>query len=629
MRRWSSVAIALAMTCASLVYGGGCGKKKTAAKTAGDAGAASAVGGPAAPAPHPDVSSALWAFAPADAKFGFVVGDGVGEKARLTVKAIVDDIGTRSFAAPVQAALAQARKELEFDPLDPAGWKSIGIDINKGFATFMAPPNPKSKEPEHPIMVLPVVDREAFRKKTKGKTETIDGKEVDRIEDDLVCMPVADRYVCAKNVADIATASGKHDSPIASAALAVPAEARGDLELYADLAGIPEAQDELAQLAPFGKLDAVGFGARLEPDGFSMRGWSKGAVDGPIGKGLIAATPRADFTGKTGNAASVMRMRIDPKLFLEQAPKSIPLGGVDLRTDLVDQLTGDLQVVTAGKGLIAGTIVLGIEDAAKVTGALKSVCAVAKAAIGQKDNPVTKLDIGDAGCKGELDFARLEKNLKLVLPMDLKVEGKLLVITVGDVDPARLAGNAADDAVTAETRAMLAAPATFVAWSRAFDTDYDALPSMFTAEMKKDPNAGVMMDVGNWMASSVYELGLATVVQADGSSIVLRLTTFAGDPPEARTAYQAALSKRTGGDRAGYQAALADIAKKWPTSRIGKRARLEAEGTPVLGPASALAGAGMAAYLAKARMLSEPAPPAAPAKGKPGFGKKPKPANEP
>jgi hypothetical protein len=291
-----------------------------------------------------------------------------------------------------------------------------------------------------------------------------------------------------------------------------------------------------------------------------------------------------------------------------------------------------MQFVSAGKGLIAGTVSLGIEDGAKVTGALKAVCAVGKAAIGQKDNPVSKMDIGDSGCKGELSFAMLEKELgfKLpVLPFDLKVEGKVLLLSVGEVDPARLAGNAADDTGSAETRAMLSGPASMVAWSRAIDIDIDALPAKLVKEAKQQDEVAMLLDAMTWLATSVYEIGFSMSVEPDSATAVLRVTTFAGDPADARSGYAAALDKRRSGDRAGYSAALGDLAKKFAGTRIGRRAKLESEGSPVLGPGSGLVAGGAAAWVFARKVRdfepvltapAEPAPPEHSSGDKPGFG---------
>jgi hypothetical protein len=283
-------------------------------------------------------------------------------------------------------------------------------------------------------------------------------------------------------------------------------------------------------------------------------------------------------------------------LFAEVPPK-LPVGGVDMRADLVDQLTGELQMISAGKGLAAGVVALGIADATRVQGALSALCAYGKTAIGQKGVPIKKLDIGEKGCKGEIDLADAVPNMTLpVFPFDLKVEGKQILLSIGDVDPARLGGNAADDAGSFETHAMLAGPATFVSWSRGLDQDVDALPDTMQAQMKKNEPL-VLMDAVAWLATAVYELGTVVTIDAAGAQMVVRVTTFAGDPPEARAAYVEAIKKRHDLDRAGYQTALVELAKKFPASKAGKRAKLESEGTPLLGPGAAFLGAGAAYFI--------------------------------
>jgi hypothetical protein len=608
MKRW----ILAALVAAAVAQASACGgKKKDAAKdgtgktaASTDTGKPALPPGPPPPAPHADVTSALWAFAPADAIFGVVLGDGVPAKLRASARAILDDVGERPFGKHLHAALEMGRQELGFDPLDAAGWKSMGIDDAKGAAVFIslgALPRKTAKEKEdnaHTLMILPVVDRVAFRTKVKAKTETVDGKEYDRLADDLLCAPVGERYFCAKNAADLARAGTPHDGKLAAAVKAMPAESRGDFELYGDLAGIPDAADELARLAPFGKIEAAGITMRLEPDGLLLRGWSKGAPDGPIGQALRSQPPRADFAGKSGASATLVRLSMaNPKILFAEVDEHMPVGGVDLRTDLVDQLTGELQLLSAGKGLVAGVIMVGIADAAKVTGAIKSVCAVGKTSIGRPRMPIKSLDLNDAGCKGTLDFADVVPGLTLpVLPFDLKVDGKQIVATIGDVDPARLAGNAADDAGSFETHAMLAGPSTFVSWSRSLDLDYDGMPPEVLAQMKKNEPL-VLMDATSWFSTAVYEIGTVGTVDATGATLVVRVTTFAGDPPEARAAYIEAIKKRHDLDRTGYTAALVELARKYPATKAGKRAKLESEGTPLLGPGSALLGAGAAAFI--------------------------------
>jgi hypothetical protein len=601
MQKWIAAALVVVAATAS-----SCGKKKDST-VASDAGKPAATGsttpGAAAAGARADVTSALWAYAPANASFGLVLGDGVGNRVRLSAKAMFEEVGARPIGAIVTGKLAELRKDIGFDPLDEAGWKSVGLDPSKGFAIFVDLSQATGKDKERPVMVLPVVDRAAFRVLAKAKVETVDGKEVDTLDGGVRCLPVADRYFCAKELADIDAATKPHDSKLAAAVKALPADARGDLELYADVTTMPDFAAQTQKMAMFGKIETTGLALRVENDGFLLRGWTKGAVDGPVGTALRAGAPRADFASQTGGAATVMRFTMDPKFLFQAVPAQLPLGGVDLRTDLVDQLTGEFQFVSAGKGLIAGTILAGVEDTAKVTGALKSVCAIGKASIGQKQSPITRLDLDDKGCKGEISLAQFEKQMAMTvppIPFSLAVEGKLLVLRVGDVDPARAAGNAADDAGSGETRALLATPATFMAWSRSTDLDLDAVPSRLVTELKKQEATALLFDAISYLGLTVYESGLGVTVSGDGASLLLRVTTFGGDPAEARAAYLAALDKRKAGDRAGYLAALGEVAKKFPATKFGKRARLEAEGTPVMGPGAAILAGALATFAARA-----------------------------
>jgi hypothetical protein len=596
MMRWLVVALALGAAL-------GCGKKKQAApgepgqQPATGAGA-TAPGGGAAPGPAPwtDTTTALWAFAPPDAAFGLVIGDGVGEAARVATKTQIDAVATSAWAEQMMKALAEAREELGFDPMDPAGWAKIGIDLKKGVALFVTP---GAGDEERPLAILPVVDRAAFRKKAEGKVETIDGKEIDRIDEDMVCMPKAERYLCAKTVADIEAAAKAHESKLAEKVKALPKDGRGDVEIYADLERIPDAKEALAELGPVGSIAAAGGAARMLPDGIVVRGWAKGAMTGDVGRALQATAPRPEFDLR-GGAVSLMRMVIPPKLtFLRELDDAMPASNVDLRKDLFEQLTGEIAAVTAGKGLAAGALLLGLEDGERVKTALKNLCGMAAAFVAKPGSPVAKLDVTERGCKAELAFGPLEADLGALpnLPLEIGVDGKVLALWVGEVDLGKLKASGPSEAGSWETQQMLGAPASFLMWTRGLDVDVTLLPPKLQEMVIASKEGRMLIDGWTHAAATIYEIGAALAVNPDGASMVFRVTTFAGDPAEAIAAYRAALDKRRGGDGEGARAALAEVAKKWPESKSGKRAALATRGeAPLMGPAGGLVGAGVAAF---------------------------------
>jgi hypothetical protein len=298
----------------------------------------------------------------------------------------------------------------------------------------------------------------------------------------------------------------------------------------------------------------------------------------------------------------------------------MPAGPLDARKDGLEQLTGEFSMVTAGTGLAAGAILIGVKDGPKMTASVKNVCGLGMAFAGKPDSPVAKLDVHDTGCKGEISLAMLEKEVGFTVPnfpFELKVDGNVLIVRIGQLDLTKLAAAPGDDAGSWETSQMLGGPATFVAWSRGLDFDVGQLPPKLQEMMGRMPEAQQAMDFWSWVAATVYETGFALSVNEDGATAVLRVTTFSGDPDEATAAYKAAREKRKAGDRAGYSAAMAEIAKKWPGSKTGKRAAIA--DAPLVGPGGALVVGGMVSFLFLARKVEEAAPPRG-AAVEPGFG---------
>jgi hypothetical protein len=547
-----------------------------------------------APTPHVDTTSRLWAYAPADAAVGFVLGDGVGERLRDVGKSVFEQLASRPMGAEMVKAMAEARKELGFDPFDAAGWKTIGVDISKGAAMFVSPRD--GAEPV-PLLILPIVDRAAFRAKTKGKVETIDGREVDRHDDDMICLP-GEVYACGKTLADIDAGVKPHDSKLAGTIKALPARRRGDFEAWGDLTAFPEIKDDMAEMAMFGRVDNAGMVVRMEPDGMNMNLWAGGDFNGPIGKAVRSEKPSAEIAGLTGKSATVTRFKVPMALLLTQAPPSLPLAGVDARKDLLDQLSGEVLVTTTGKGLLAGGIVFGVLDAGKVGPVVKAACEELKKLAPASGGILANLTVNDAGCVGELSFDGVAKLYLPSLPFALALEGKTLALWLGGTDHKLAAGDASKDAMSVEARDMLAGPTTAVFWTRSYDFDFEGVLELVPADKRAEvrKQLGPALDGITWVASSLAEVAMAVTIGETDSEVAYRLVTFAADPAEAQTMWKTAHEKRQGGDRAAWTAGITELAKKYPDSRAGKRAQLELDGSPLLGPFMGLAVGGGAAY---------------------------------
>jgi hypothetical protein len=587
------IALAMAATVAL-----GCENKKTGASGDGGAAAVTAAGGDAGAKPAATVEPAkpkfadttpLWALAPADASLGVVIADGAGSSVLNQWTAQLKKLQGKSFAKKTNEQIDAMRKQMPFDIFDESAYRTKGFDLSKGMALFATPDLEKPA-----LVVIPVGDLAAFRKTVGATTEKVGEREIDKMED-AVCATVSGRYACAPTIEQVDAALKPHDSPLAGAVKALPAESRGDIEFYADASKMPKLKEGLAELKPFGDFNTLGAALRFSKTDVNLVGWGKGTM-GPIGLMLASAAPPSDLAGLAGNAVTVVRVKVDPKLLALTGEQPIPLPDGD-KILLSDLLTGDLQVVTAGKGLLAGAVLLKVTDAAKVKKALSAICAEAKKAGDQL--PISNLVAKEDSCGGEVSLAALKDAIGLELPpfkINLALTGNVLAIVLGDVDLGALKGTVTDEAGSPEAKEILGGPQTVSFWSRDLGIDATALPKDLTAKLATQPEIADALGMMGWWGAQTYDAAIGLNVSSNGFKLLAHGTTFESDPAEARAALEAAYDKRMAGDRPGYLAALADIEKKLPGTLASRRARAERLGAPVLGPvAGVLAGAGAGA----------------------------------
>jgi len=606
---------------ALVVVGAGCEKKTgTSGATAGDGGTAATTAPgeqAAARAPEPAKpkyadTSALWALAPADATLGFVIGDGAGTRVLTTWAGMMTKLQGKPFAKKTVAQMEELKKEAGFDIFSAEGYKSKGIDISKGFAVF-APADLEKPS----LLILPVGDREAFRKLAEATVEKVGDRDIDRMKE-IVCADVNGRYACASTVEQIDAAMKPHDSPLAAAVKGLAAENRGDAELYIDASKMPKLKEEMKDVRQFGDFDTIGAALRVDAAESNLVGWANGTMS-PLVAMVASAPPPADLAALTANATSVFRVKFDPKLLAASgAPATIPVpNGQPI--SLIDLLTGDIQIITAGKGILSGAILVKVTDPAKVKPLIAAVCAEVK-----KDStvPVTDLVAKEDSCSGAVSLAALKDAFGVDLPpykINLAVTGNLLAVVLGDVNLESLKGSVVDEAGSAEAKAILGGPQTAVVWSRNFGFDLSGLPKELVAKVNEQPEVADGFNMMNWSAAHVYDVAAGFSVTPKGVKLLIHASTFESDPADAKNALEAAFDLRANGDRAGYLAAMADIEKKFPSSLAARRAKLERIGTPVAGPIFGAAigvGAGVAYFIQ--RMGSLPTPQASGGFGSPG-----------
>jgi hypothetical protein len=288
-----------------------------------------------------------------------------------------------------------------------------------------------------------------------------------------------------------------------------------------------------------------------------------------------------------------MRWKFEPSLLTAQMPASVPAGAADMRGDLFDQLTGDVQLVTAGKGLVGGALIAKIKDAARVKKALAAMCAELKQA-----TAITNAKVDETGCAGDIDFSKQNADLPVVR-VGIAFSGDVVLVTMGAVDAASLKGSVLNDVVSAEAKEILGGSQTMALWSRSLDVNIAALPKKLAEQLTQNPQASEIVAMVNWFASQVSEAALGASVTPTGAQMVARIVTYAADPPEARAAYLSGLDKGAAGDTAGYSAALGEIETKYGGSLLARRAKLERGGRVVLGPPTAMVVGGAAFFLVK------------------------------
>ncbi|HUH04319.1 MAG TPA: hypothetical protein VML75_20120, partial [Kofleriaceae bacterium] len=406
------------------VFGSGAKPTITPVATAASAAASSASTQP------------LWAFSPADAAFGVVVADGTFGKVQAMAAGAEQILSNGPGGAMIVAMVRkEAMAEIGLDPFNPAAWAGkAGIDQSKGMAVF-------ANTGGSVAIVLPVSDPAAFRAAIKDT----DGD----LGDGNCVMAQPGRYVCSDKLDYAKQVIAKHDSPLAQRAAQLPSWLRGDIELVAHLASFPEAMNQLAPLRQ--ALETVGtlaMAANLNDGALSVRAWLEGKRGGMVGD-AIGAVPAASLAGQSAGAVNWFHLRLPMPLLLAQVPASIPMGpGLDLRRDVLDNLTGEIVTYSRGKHFLSENLVLALKDPAPVARAVAETC---KMAIGA--GVIAKGKAGAGSCEGTLDLASALAGNDIgaaiaagmpAVPVSIAVSGKNLEVKVGWPTPAT--GSAGDNA---------------------------------------------------------------------------------------------------------------------------------------------------------------------------------------
>tara|TARA_R110002073_G_scaffold74100_8_gene181351 strand:- start:61429 stop:63279 length:1851 start_codon:yes stop_codon:yes gene_type:complete len=514
-------------------------------------------------APAPDVAQTnkLWAIAPANTVMGLVAAPGAASKLHSMMMNIVATAEARPLGAKVLGELRKESKSEVIDAFDPASIRGAGIDLNGAAAVFMV----AKKEA---YIVLPVTDREAFRKVTKGTVETVDGVEFDRIEEDLVCAPKSDRYLCASTTEMLKGFGDKVDGALAKQVAELPSEYRGHAEIVMDIPGMAKVDDDFATDFDGQMSDPkLGIGAiRLGNGSVTIRGWFQ---VNPLNKLAAAVGVPNTLVASLGanKPSSILGFRMPMDAIIAEIPnKEEKLAGLDLKKDVMGNFTGEFVGYTPQSEALWGRLAMGIKDPAPFKTLLNMGCGMAPAL----GIPGIKVTPGDGKCSAMIDVAQLPLPDKTIAelfekPVSIIAEVKAdrFELTLGTEAPGT------DKPISAMGSELMSKSWNFSMWaegmgitSGATDLPWKQIPETVEAETVD----GIKM--GLWILAQVYEVGMAGAVRDDGIHGVFHLGTYAGDSPEAFKAYQAAVTAALASGTA--TAEFDAIREKWPNSMAAR-----------------------------------------------------------
>lgn len=529
---------------------------------------------PAARAAAPTGSSeGVWAFAPANAAFGFVVADGGFQEVASALSGIKAAIEQRPGGAVIVQAIQSEMAEAGVDPFDLAGWAGkSGVDISMGMGMFASADGDV-------VVVLPVTDAAAFRKAIKDDNGDLGDKHC--------VMAKPGRYVCGEKLASAQAAAKPHDSPLAKRVARLPSWLRGDAEMIVHLASFEDAMKEMADLRQaMETIGVLAMAANLDGGALSVRGWLEGKRGGPVGN-TFAAIPKAQLTGQSAGATNWFHFRLPMGLLAA----NIPAGQIPppIKAGLIDNLTGEIVTYSRGKTFLAERVVFGLKDGSKTAPLVDMGCGeIAKMGV------IKKLKQKPGACAGTVDvgktLAEVDEIAPFVkgmpeIPVGVRVKGNSLELEVGW--PAGPQGKAGSLASSGIARELVTGNWNAVFWGLAVDP-LGAAPAVLQKRLipvvKSMPgDVQMQASMARWVYGHMYDAGMAFALRDDGMYMMMEVSTFAGDPPAAYADHQKALALLVDNDIPGYKKQIKANAAAHRGTKTGNHAAAMQGGAPILG----------------------------------------------
>ena len=521
-----------------------------------------------------DRVESLWDFAPADASLGAVFH----ERGFSRALAMWASLSEHATARPGKAKAHDHEDPPTKDTLPPfetaADWARAGLDPSLEAAVFTWPDPDRGA-----LIVVPVRDRALFRTAFRGQKRLAGAREVDELTNGYACTLVVERMVCAKSIADIDAAAAAHSSPITYRGEHLGPDDTGDVEIVATRAA-PQVAEMEKRAKEYGTFSGVVTSVRLRDDGVTLRVHAMGEMVTPLARAFAGSAPASNQPSAAG-APSVIRLHFDP---VTVAAEAKTMDDAE-RHDLFEQLTGDLEMTTSGHGLFGAYATIGIKDDARMLGYIKEKC---REAGGFKvGSTFQKVTVTERGCSALFDPKLvLISVLNEPVPISFEVEGGKLVFSAGgarapSVEERTTAG------VVPESDAAFALTDTeaLVAFTQSpfIGPDVGAGEALKKVSSLVTDEAAERLDAFNDIGAHIAQAFIAGRVEEGGVVVTAGFTTFAGDPPEVRAAYDGALEARAAGDVVGYRGRLTEIERKYPRSLAGRRGAIVRRAGPFLG----------------------------------------------
>jgi hypothetical protein len=365
----------------------------------------------------------------------------------------------------------------------------------------------------------------------------------------------------------------------------LPAEDRGDIEIFAS-----PRESAIAHLRerarPLGLITGVAAAIRLRSDGASARVHVLGTTETATAKALAGAPPPPELAPSAASAATVVRAHFDTRSIIPSSAAIDPR----TRTELVEQLAGDVEIATSGSGVVGASAVAPLRDPARVERYVKERCAETGGSM--RRYGLAQITVTDHGCSARYDPLLMFLPVAVApVPLSVAIDGQRLVFLVGDAREPTARERAWDALVAGDDakRALTGAAAVVMLTRRPIiGPDVGAARAFEGMSPLVNQRAATAIDFWSDIGAHVYQALLTVQVTGDGIVLAGDFTTFAADPPDARAAYEAALVKRADGDEAGYRAALAEMERRFPGTRAARRAAEVKKPAPYFGAGALL-----------------------------------------